>query len=258
MTYETLILEKENGIGIVTLNRPDRLNAINTQLILDIEDVLDEIYEDREIRVVILTGAGRGFCPGADLKQPPGSTPAKRRPLGRRYTFNNKLEDVGKPVIAAINGPCNGGGVEMALCCDFRIASEAASFGMGEVKLGVIPLGGATARLPRLIGIARAKEFLYFGNTIGAQEAYEIGLVNKVVPHEELIPEAKRWAAELMERAPLALMMLKSCVNVGMQMDLLDALDYETRCYGPLMNSEDRTEGIRAFIEKRKPEFKGR
>ncbi len=203
-----------------------------------------------------MTGAGRGFCAGADIKDMADPS-AKPLPIGKRYTFFNKLEDLEKPVIAAINGPCNGGGLEIALCCDFRIASEAANLGLGEVKLGVIPAGGGTARLPRLIGPGRAKEFLYFGNRIDGKEAYDIGLVNRVVPASELMPEAKRWAAELAERPPLSLKMLKYCVNLGMQMDLLGAIDYEGRCAAVLRNTEDHKEGVTAFVEKRKPVFKG-
>jgi enoyl-CoA hydratase len=257
MKYEAIIYEKEGGIRIITLNRPDRLNAINFQLALDLTRLLDEIDDDEEARVVVLTGAGRGFCAGADIKEMADPN-AKRLPVGMRYTFFNKLEDLGKPVIAAINGPCNGGGLEIALCCDFRIASEAANFGLGEVKLGVIPAGGGTARLPRLIGPARAKEFLYFGNRIDAQQAYQIGLVNKVVSPEELMTEAKNWAAELAERPPLSLKMLKYCANLGMQMDLLSAIDYEAKCAAILRNTEDAIEGVKAFVEKRKPVFKGK
>jgi enoyl-CoA hydratase len=257
MKYETIICEKEGGVCIITLNRPDRLNAINFQLALDLTRLLDEIDEDEEARTIILTGAGRGFCAGADIKEMADPT-AKRLPIGMRYTFFNKLEDLGKPVIAAINGPCNGGGLEIALCCDFRIASEAANFGLGEVKLGVIPAGGGTARLPRLIGPARAKEFLYFGNRIDAQQAYQIGLVNKVISPEELMTEAKNWAAELAERPPLSLKMLKYCANLGMQMDLLSAIDYEAKCAAILRNTEDAIEGVKAFVEKRKPVFKGK
>jgi enoyl-CoA hydratase len=257
MSYKTIRLEKENGLRILTLNRPDRLNAINYDLALDLENITAEIEEDGEARVVIVTGAGRGFCAGADIKEMADPN-AKKLPLGRRYTFFNKLEDLTKPVIAAINGACNGGGLEIALCCDFRIASEAASFGFGEVKIGVIPAAGGTARLPRLIGPARAKEFLYFGNRVDAQEAYRIGLVNKVVPPENVMTEARKWAMELAERPPLSLKMLKYLVNLGMQMDLLGAIDYEAKCAAILMNSEDRTEGIRAFVEKRKSVFKGR
>ena len=257
MSYKTILLEKEDGLRIVTLNRPDRLNAINFDLASELEQVTAEFEEDGEARVVIVTGAGRGFCAGADIKELADPN-AKKLPLGRRYTFFNKLEDLGKPVIAAINGACNGGGLEIALCCDFRIASEAATFGLGEVKLGVIPAAGGTARLPRLIGPARAKEFLYFGNRVDAQEACRIGLVNKVVAAENLMAEARKWGMELAERPPLSLKMLKYCVNLGIQMDLLGAIDYEAKCASLLMNTEDRVEGIQAFVEKRKPIFKGR
>lgn len=257
MTYETIIYEKEGGVGIITLNRPERLNAINYQLVMDLSAILTEVEEDEALRTLIITGTGRGFCAGADIKELADPN-ARRLPVGARYTFFNKLEDLTKPVIAAVNGPCNGGGLELALCCDFRIASEAATFGLGEVKLGVIPAGGGTARLPRLIGPGRAKEFLYFGNRIDGQEAYNIGLANKVVPADKLMDEAKAWASELVERPPLSLRMLKYCVNVGMQMDLLGAIDYEAKCAAVLMNTEDMAEGMRAFVEKRKPEFKGR
>jgi enoyl-CoA hydratase/carnithine racemase len=257
MTYDTLIYNNENYVAIVKLNRPKRLNAISYQLVMDLLDVLDKIDEDEEARVVILTGEGKGFCAGLDIKEL-ANPDAKPVPLGKRYTFFNRLEDITKPVIAAINGPCNGGGLELALCCDFLIASETATLGLGEVKLGVIPAGGATARLPRLIGPARAKELLYFGNRIDGQEAYRIGLVNKVVPPEELMDEAKKWANELAERAPLSLRALKYCVNVGMQMDLFGALEYETKSVVPLAATEDCMEGLQAFIEKRKPLFKGR
>lgn len=257
MAYETLIYEKEGGVGIITLNRPERLNAINFQLAIELDQLLNEILEDTEARTLILTGAGRGFCAGADIKEM-ADPQAKRLPVGRRYTFFNKIDDLDRPVIAAINGPANGGGLELALACDFRIASEAANFGLGEVKLGVMPAGGGTARLPRLIGVSRAKEFLYFGNRIDAEEAQRIGLVNRVVPAEKLMDEAKAWATELAERPPLSLKMLKYCVNLGMQMDLLGAIDYEAKCAAILTASEDSVEGVRAFVEKRKPVFKGR
>jgi enoyl-CoA hydratase len=257
MTYETLTLEKEGATRVITLNRPERLNAMNYQMTADLEKAIAEVEEDEAARVIILTGAGRGFCAGADMKEL-SQTGAKRLPIHRRYTFFNKLEDSEKPVIAAINGACNGGGLELALCCDLRIASETATFGLGEVKLGVIPAGGGTARLPRLIGVGRAKEFLYFGDRVNAEEAHRIGLINRVVPSEKLKEEAKKWAAELGERAPLALKMLKSCVNLGMQMDLLGAINYESKCAALLRDTEDRVEGTRAFLEKRKPQFKGK
>lgn len=257
MPNETLIYEKANGIVTLTFKRPERLNAITYQMSVELVEAIDKIEEDRDVRVLVLTGAGKGFCAGVDIKEL-ANPKAKPVPIGKRYTFFNRLEDVTKPVIAAINGSCNGGGLELALCCDFRIASKSASFGLGEVKLGVIPSGGATVRLPRLIGPARAKELLYFGNRIDGQEAYRIGLVNRVVPPEQLMAEVKRWAAELAERAPLSLKALKYCVNVGMQMDLFGALEYETNSVVPLAITEDCMEGIQAFIEKRKPVFKGK
>lgn len=256
MTYETLIFEKKDNIRVITLNRPERLNAMNFQIAVDLESVIAEIEEDEQARAVILTGAGRAFSAGGDIKDMADPN-AKNPPLGR-YIFFNKVEDVSKPVIAAINGICIGGGLELALCCDFRITSDAAKFGQAEVKLGIMPGGGGTARLPRLIGPGRAKEFLYFGDFIDAQEAYRIGLVNKVVPPEGLMDEAMKWARELAERPPLSLKMIKDCVNIGMQMDLLSAIDYEAKCAKMLFTTEDSVEGTTAFVEKRKPNFKGR
>lgn len=256
MSYETILANKEDGICFVTLNRPKSLNAINIQMVYDLEALIKEIEDDREIRCVVITGAGKGFCAGADINELVKHN-FQIPEFQRRYSFFNRLEDLGKPTIAAINGQCNGGGLELVLCCDFRIASEEAKMGLGEVKLGAIPLAGGTARLPRLIGPGLAKEFLYFGNRSTAEEASRIGLVNKVVPPGELMDEAKKWAAELAERAPLSLKMLKTCVNQGLEMDLMGALDYEARCGAALLKSEDLKEGMTAFIEKRKPDFKG-
>jgi enoyl-CoA hydratase len=256
MDYQTLIVEKKDTVLVVTLNRPERLNALNYQLAMDLESVLGQIEEDGDIRTAIITGAGRGFCAGADIKAMVDPN-EKRLPIDKRYTFFSRLEDVPKPVIAAINGPCNGGGFELALCCDFRIASEAASFGFGEVKLGVIPAAGGTVRLPRLIGPGRAREFLYFGNRVDAREAERLGMVNKTVPAAELMEEAEKWAAELALLPPLSLKALKSCVTQGLEMDLNSALDYESRCSEYLLKTDDSKEGMLAFVEKRVPAFKG-
>ena len=256
MAYETILYEKKEQVGVITLNRPQRLNAISTQLAIDLDQLLGEIALDEEVRAVVLTGAGRGFCGGADIKEM--AEGGMVIGAGGRALFFDKIENLDKPVIAAINGPANGGGMKIALACDFRITSEAASFGFGEVKIGIMPAGGGTARLPRLIGPSKAKEVFYFGNLINAQEAYRLGLVNKVVPAEKLMEEAHAWAAELSERPPLSIKMLKSCVNVGMRMDLAGALEYEARCAAVLSGTEDNKEGVKAFVEKRKPVFKGR
>jgi len=257
MAYDTIDYQKDGGIVLITLNRPERLNAIDYRMAMDLDRAMDALEEDQEARVVILTGAGRGFCAGADIKAMADPN-AKRLPIGKRYNFFNKIEDVPKPVIAAINGPCNGGGLEIALCCDFRIASTDASFGLGEIKLGVMPAGGGTARLPRLIGIGRAKEFLYFGDRVDGRQAEAIGLVNKAVSPGDLMPEARGWATALSERAPLSLKAIKYCVNLGMQMDLLGAIDYESKQAAILSQTEDAREGIMAFVEKRNAVFKGK
>jgi len=254
---ETLLYKKENRVVTITLNRPERLNALNHQLVTELVELIEEIESDNDARAVILTGAGKGFCAGADIKEIVNPT-AKKLPIGKRYSFFNKLEDLTVPVIAAVNGACNGGGLELALCCDFIIAAKNASFGLGEVKLGVIPAGGGTARLPRLIGIRRSKEFLYFGNRIDGEEAVRIGLVNKAVPLNDLIIEANKWAEELAGQPPLSIKAIKYCVNVGMQMDLLSALEYENQAAATLFHSDDCKEGMAAFIEKRKPAFNGK
>jgi len=257
MSYETILVEKNAGLRVLTLNRPERLNALSLHLLHELGAAIAEIDADEQARCLIIAGAGRGFCAGADLKElAEGKVQFPRfRP---RYTYLQAIENLGIPTIAAVNGPCNGGGLELALCCDFRIASESASFGLGEVKLGTMPLAGATARLPRLIGIGRAKEFLYFGNRVDAAEAHRIGLVNKVVPQGQEVEEARRWAAELEERAPLSLRMLKTAVDHGMQMGLKEALEYEARLGVELAHSQDIVEGGKAFVEKRKPVFTGR
>ena len=256
LDYKNLLVEEDGAVLTLTLNRPESLNVLSSRLMSDLEDCINLIGLVDEIRCVILTGAGRGFCAGVDLKERVET--GGMQPLFRhRYTVFNMLEDLGKPVIAAINGPYNGGGLELALCCDFRIASEEANLGLGEVKLGVMPLAGGTVRLPRLIGPSRAKEFMYFGNRVNGKQAYQIGLVNKVVPAAELMAEARKWALELSERAPLSLKMIKTSVNQGQDMSLMDALCYEARCGSELILSSDFKEGILAFTEKRRPVFMG-
>jgi enoyl-CoA hydratase len=261
MSYETLIFEKEEGIGIVTMNRPDRLNALSFKLKEELGAVFEVMEKDDEVKVVILTGGPKAFSAGADIKE--RSTIQMPQPkvyFNQRKThdFFCRIEDFEKPVIAAVSGVAVGGGCELALVCDLRIASETARFGVPEVKIGVIPAAGGTQRLPRMIGITKAKELLYTGDFIDAQESYRLGLVNKVVSPDKLLEEAKALARKLMNNPPLSIKFAKRAVNVGMQLDLASALDYETYCAAMLITSEDRIEGFKAFVEKRKPVYKGR
>lgn len=261
MSYETLIYEKEGGMSIVTLNRPDQLNSLNIRLKEEISQLFHEIEKDPDIKVVILTGGMKAFCAGSDIKE----RLTFKMTATEFYLFQQKthecfgrIENLGIPVIAAISGLAVGGGCELALVCDLRIASETSRFGLPEVKIGMIPAGGGTQRLTRLIGITKAKEMLFTGDLIDAQEAYRLGLVNKVVPVDRLLEETKGVARKLSERPPLAIKLAKRAVQIGVQLDLTSALEYEALCASVLSVSEDFDEGLKAFSEKRKPVFKGR
>ena len=259
MAYETITYEDKDGIGILTLNRPQNLNAITMQLAKEVEEVIDNIAQDDTIRVLIITGGNKVFCVGADIREPrPEMTLLQSINSRRNYRFYQKIEDMGKPVICAIAGHCLGGGLEMAMACDLRIAAENASIGDAHSKIGVIGGAGSTVRLPRLVGMTKAKEMIYTGDPIDAQEAYRIGLVNKVVPVESLLDEAMKMAETLKQRPPITLRLAKMCINDGMRMDLLSALEYEQKCSVIQGSSEDTKEGMRAFAEKRKPVYKGK
>jgi enoyl-CoA hydratase len=261
MNYECLIYEKKEGIAIITMNRPERLNALSFKLREELSAVFDQMEEDESVKVIILTGGPKAFCAGADIKERATTLPSQLQYVFKQrktHEFFCKIENCEKPVIAAISGVALGGGCELALVCDMRIASETARFGLPEVKLGVMPLAGGTQRLPRMIGVTKAKELLFTGDFIDAQEAYRIGLVNKVVPTARLMDEAMEFARKLADNPPMSIRLVKRAVNVGMQMALDSALDYETLCGSLLVNSEDRIEGFKAFLEKRKPVFKGR
>jgi enoyl-CoA hydratase len=257
MEYKTIIYEKRNGIGTVTLNRPEVLNSINRLLAKELFEVFDEIADNDEVKVVILTGSGRAFCVGADIKEL-ASSGASPVPLSKTYPNAKKIESLDKPVVVAINGYAIGGGLELAMACDLRIASDISAFGLGEIKLGLLPGAGGTVRLPRLVGITKAKEMLFLGDLINAEEAYRIGLVNKIVPLKSLPSATENVARELAKRPSLALKMAKSCINQGMQMTLDAALEYEDKALTLLLNSKDYIEGLRAFMEKRSPDFRGR
>ena len=256
-----LFFEKANGIGLITLNRPDRMNALSRQLKEEVWSVFEGWEGDDEVKVIILTGGEKVFSAGADIKERSAVQLTQSQFYSNQkksQEFYTRIEQFEKPVLAAVSGVALGGGCELALVCDLRIASETARFGLPEVKLGSLPSAGGTQRLPRLIGAARAKEMLFSGEFVDAQEAYRIGLVNKVVPAEKLMPEAREWALKLAERPPLSIKYIKRAVQVGLELDLQSGLDYEAQCSSILYTSEDRKEGMKAFAEKRKAVFKGR
>ncbi len=218
---------------------------------------ITEIEADEEVRVVVLHGAGRAFCAGADIKAMSEGEPSAV--LGRAMSaLCTRVEGLSRVTIAAVHGYATGGGCEMALACDLRLAASGARFGLPEVKLGLLPGSGGTQRLTRIIGAGRAKMVMYTGDFVDAETALQWGLVNQVVPEDRLLEEAGKLAQTLLERPPLAVRLIKSCIDVGSQMDLRSGLEYEGRCAQILGGSEDAWEGMRAFVEKREAKFKGR
>ncbi len=256
---EFVRVSRDGGIAVVTIDRPP-VNALNFQAVKELLDVADDLARGPDVGVVILTGAGdRAFVAGADINELSGLSREAAFDMSKRgHALMERIATLPKPVIAAINGSCLGGGCELALACDLRIASEGARFGQPEVNLGLIPGYGATARLPRLVGPAAAKELLFTGRTMDANEAYRIGLVNRVVPHAELMDVCLELARTILSRAPIAVNLVKRLVNEGMQLGLGEALDLEARCFGDACATDDMREGVRAFLEKRKPRFGGR
>ncbi len=250
-----VIFQKKGAVAYVTINRPERLNACDFETYGMLADIWTEFEADGDLRVAIFTGAGdRAFCAGSDIK----SNYVER--IGREgaRTPYEVLREMTKPVIAAINGHANGGGLEQALCCDIRIAAVHAQFGLGEVRLGWLPGGGGTQRLPRLIPLGRALEMLYTGNRIGAEDALRLGLVDHVVPMAQLMPRAEQIAAEICKSAPLAVRKIKEVVRKGLDLALVEGLKLEHRAYDWLNETEDAREGALAFAEKRPPNWKAR
>ncbi|MGA2224640.1 MAG: short-chain-enoyl-CoA hydratase [Syntrophobacteraceae bacterium] len=258
--YENILFEKENGIGIVTINRPKVLNALNAGTILELDRLFDEIARDDSIHAVIVTGSGeKAFVAGADIAEMASMSAIEGRNWGKlAQAVFNKLENLPQPVIAAVNGFALGGGCELAMACDIRIASEKAKFGQPEVTLGIIPGFAGTQRLPRLVGKGRAKELLFSGGMIDAAEAHRIGLANKVVTPEELIAAARDMAGIIMSRGPVAVRLCKAAVNEGLDMDLESGMAYEAEVFGLCFATADQKEGMSAFLGKRKANFVGK
>jgi enoyl-CoA hydratase len=260
MTYETLLYEKADGIATVTINRPESLNALNFKVYAELYELFGEIEKDDEVRVVILTGSGeKAFVAGSDITEmAPQSSQEIAGFVDIARQASDRIYYLGKPVIAVINGYALGGGCELTMCCDLRIASEKARFGQPEISVGVIPGAGGTQRLARLIGMTRAKELIYTGDMIDANTALNYGLVNKVVPVENLMAEARDVAAKLLTKSGVILSLAKAAITGGAGMSLPDALGYEAQCFALCFATEDQKEGMKAFMEKRKAEYKNR
>jgi enoyl-CoA hydratase len=258
-SYETLLVERRGRVAVVTINRPQKLNALNIQTRAEGAAALDELREDESVRVVVITGAGeKAFVAGADIAEFEGRTAVSQRDVMTARSLFTAVDTFPKPVIAMINGFCLGGGCELALSCDIRVASETARFGQPEINLGIIPGGGGTQRLTRLVGEGKAMELILTGDMIDAQHAYHLGLVNLVVPAADLQARTMELANRIAEMSPVALRMAKEAVKTAARANLDEGLRREVDLFALTFSSEDKDEGVRAFIEKRKPEFKGK
>jgi enoyl-CoA hydratase len=260
VTFKFIVYEKSEGVATVTLNRPEALNALSKEAVEEVMQALEDAKKDESARVVVLTGAGeKAFSAGADIKAMIGMNALKARELslmGERLCA--ALEDLEKPVIAALNGYALGGGLEVAMACDLRIASENARMGQTEINFGLIPGWGGTQRLTRLIGRTKAKELVFTGKMIDAKTAEQIGIVNIVVPSEEFREAVRQFALDLASKAPVAIKVAKAVINKGADTNLDSALALEREGFGVVASTEDLQEGVKAFTEKRKPSFKGR
>ena len=260
MEFKYIIYEKNEGVATITLNRPEALNAFSKEVVEEILHALEDVKTDEAVRVVVLTGAGeKAFSAGADIKAMVGMTALKAREMsfmGEKLCVG--LENLEKPVIAAINGYALGGGLEVAMSCDLRIASENAKMGQTEINIGLIPGWGGTQRLTRLVGMTKAKEMVFTGRIIDAKTAEQIGIINMVVPSDKFRETVSQFAKDLASKAPVALKVAKALINKGSDIGLESALALEREGFGVVGSSEDLKEGVSAFTEKRKPVFKGR
>ena len=259
MEYKNILLDREENIGMITINRPEVRNALDPQTIAEIRDAIRTCRFDKEVRVVILTGAGgKAFAAGADIRTLKTRETLEVLKSESQETLTD-IENLDKPVIAAIDGYALGGGCEIAMACDIRIATNRSKLGQPEVNLGLIPGMGGTQRLQRLVGIGKAKELIFTGEIISADEAKSIGLVNRVVSGpEELLSTAKEMAQKIISKAPIAIALSKAALNVGSNVDIHSGLQFERHAQTIAFSTDDRMEGTSAFLEKRKPDFKGK
>lgn len=260
MDQQLVLEERQDQVLVLTLNRPEVMNSFNFGMLRALKERIEAIQFDPEVRVVIITGAGeKAFCAGADLKE--RATYSDQQVREFIFTIRNLftfIEYLNKPVIGAVNGIALGGGTELALACDLRIASNNASMGLTETRLAIIPGAGGTQRLPRLVGRGKAKELIFTGRRVAAEEALEIGLVNRICPPEALLDECRKMAAMICETGPIAIQQAKYAINYGLETDLHSGLAIESNAYWVTIPTEDRLEGLAAFREKRKPVYKGK
>jgi enoyl-CoA hydratase len=257
--FETITYEVKDSIATITINRPEAMNALNINVLDELSEVFQVISKDVNVKAVIVTGAGKAFVAGADIAAMHEMTAVEGREMMiKGHQVMNFMESLEKPIIAAVNGFALGGGCELALACDFRIASEKAKFGQPEVSLGIIPGFGGTQRLPRLVGKSRGKMLIMTGDMVSANEAFEIGLCDKVVSPEDIITEAEALAKKIMSKAPLAIGAAKKVINIGYDLDMRSATTLEIEGFTGPFASSDKKEGMNAFLNKRQPDFKGK
>jgi len=257
--YETITVERLGAVALLTINRPDKLNALNNKVHEEGVAALEKLKKDDTVRVLVITGSGeKSFIAGADISEFEGQTPVTQRELFHEKTLFNSLDTFPKPVIAMVNGFCLGGGNELALACDLRVCSETARFSQPEINLGIIPGGGGTQRLTRLVGEGRAMEIILTGDMIDAKTAEAIGLVNRVYPADELEAKTMEMANKIAEKAPIALQLCKEAVKFASRSNLDEGLRREVDLFAICFSTEDKQEGVSAFLEKRKPVFRGK
>lgn len=260
MTFDNLLLERDGAVAVVTLHRPKVLNALNNQTLAELSSCMADLKADPGVRAIILTGAGeKSFVAGADINELAALSPVEGQAHARRgQMIFDAIEQLGKPVIAAINGFALGGGCELAMACTMRLAADTARFGQPEVNLGIIPGYGGSQRLPRLVGKGIAMEILLTGDMVSAGRAYEIGLVNRIVPAAELMAEAKKLAQALAAKAPIAVRFILDAVNQGLESPFAVGQYLEASLFGTIASSDDMHEGTKAFLEKRRAEWQGK
>ena len=258
MAYETVLTSKEGMLGIITLNRPQALNALNTRMVTELISALDEFEKDDEVRCLVVAGNDKVFSAGADINEMVSMTAVQMTMTGHFFPLWDRVGRYPKPIVGALSGYVLGGGLELAMSLDVLVASETTQLGQTEINLGVIPGGGGTQRLTRAVGKAKAMEMILTGRRIGAEEAKTLGLVSRVVPKEAYLEEAKKVAGEIASKSPVATRLAKMAVNKAFEMDLSQGVDFEREVFYLLFASEDKTEGMKAFQEKRKPEFRGK